>query len=86
MKPTSARLPSMMPAGRRRRRRRSGTLLRGDGLPQTQLAVAAGDDPPFALLAEDLALEPVDLVLGRGKFRGSDRRPAAAPSSASRGG
>ncbi len=40
---------------------------RGDALiddfAQAQLGIVAGDDPPFALLAENLPLEPVELPL-----------------------
>jgi hypothetical protein len=39
-----------------------------DGLAQAHLAAGAVDDPTFALLAEDLALEPVELMLGRRQF------------------
>src|SRR6266568_95826 len=39
-----------------------------DRFAQTHLAIAVIDDSPFALLPEDLPLEPVDLVLGRRQF------------------
>ena len=37
-----------------------------DPLAESHWTVVAGDDPPFALLPEDLALEPVELSLPPG--------------------
>src|SRR6266568_3200675 len=42
---------------------RRGALLRVDGIPQTHLAIGAVNDPTLTLLAEDLTLEPVQLML-----------------------
>jgi hypothetical protein len=47
---------------------RRGHLILGNRLAQTHLAIGAVDDPAFALLAEDLALEPGDLMFGRRQF------------------
>ena len=46
-----------------RGRRRRGELILSDRLAQTHLAIGAVDDPAFALLAEYLTLEPVQLML-----------------------
>jgi hypothetical protein len=45
--------------------RRRGDLILGNRLAQTHLAIGAVDDPSFALLAEELTLEPGDLMFGR---------------------
>ena len=50
------------------RRGRRGTLLQVDRLPQAHLGVDSVDDAPFALLAEHLTLEPVELMLEGGYF------------------
>lgn len=42
---------------------RRQVLFAVDGLAKTHLAIGAVDDPTFAFLAEDLALEPVELML-----------------------
>jgi hypothetical protein len=39
-----------------------------DCFAQAHLAIGTADDPPFALLAEELALEPVELALQRGEL------------------
>ena len=49
------------------RRRRNGLFL-GKGFSQTHLAGYALDHAPFALLAEHLALEPVELLFEHLEF------------------
>lgn len=72
-----ARVGSLCSRAPRMRRNRTfsrhwhrGGLCTVNGLAQTHLPIGSGDNPPFALLPEDLALEPVELMFENVDFPG----------------